>query len=377
MRGRKTWMDLLRGSAILLVILFHASALPVILIFVPPTEFVADLNTFFGPYRMSMLLVLSGMLLGRSLSKPAGVYYVSKVRTIVWPYLVWAVIYWLVSGQEEWMDPSAWIATSWLWFLFFLAIYYAAAPLLARVRGPLFAIVPVVLWSLSVLLPDGDLTNLAYYGGFFFAGHFVATWRATFTRFETIPWMLGLLAIAVTFSLLLVAQDHAYYFGLGSHLGVSPGGPGELVDALDGPTIDNPTGEVAGADNGTVIDRLSVLWIPVVLAGIAGIIMWVRRVTGALEGRGADAAKWLQYIGRNSVVFYVVHYPTQIWITFRLGEAGVVDSNTTFWACTLGALGMSYLACWLRRFRLFDAFFVFPKLRSTTPAQQARVTSSS
>ena len=68
---RRTWMDLLRGIAVVLVVFLHAS----------PLEAGGsgggggwDVNLLFRPFRMPMLLVLSGLLLQHSLSKGARHY---------------------------------------------------------------------------------------------------------------------------------------------------------------------------------------------------------------------------------------------------------------------------------------------------------------
>ena len=358
-------MDLVRGAAILLVVTFHASAIPIFLTDVAPTSFINDLNTFFAPYRMSTLLLLSGMLLGRSLAKTGATYYVGKLRTLLWPYLVWGTIYWLVTMQDGWTQPSNWIALSWLWFIFYLAIYYLAAPLLTRIRGPWFVVVPLGLWALSAILstrgigPLVPLGDLAYYGGFFFAGHLIAQYRGQLARIEKLPVLIACTLTAAGFGALLIGQTHGTYFGL----------DGALRMVSDSSSTAPSDGSLTAATR--LIDRYELVWIPVVLAGVAAIIMITRRLTGATRGRDGDSARWLQYIGRNSVVFYVVHYPAQIMITSWVGDWGMLDPTWMLIINTAVAMGLSYLFCWLRQWPAGDAAFVFPKLRTsgrpTTP----------
>ncbi len=356
-RRREHWMDLVRGAAILLVVTFHASAIPIFLAGVDPTSVINDLNTLFAPYRMSTLLLLSGMLLGRSLAKTGPTYYTGKLRTLVWPYLLWGTVYWLVTMQDGWTDPSNWIALSWLWFIFYLAIYYLAAPLLTRIRGPWFALVPLTLWGLSAALstngigPSGMWGDLAYYGGFFFAGHLVAQHRHQLARIESWPLLIACTAIAGGFGTLLIGQTRGTYFGLDGALqwisGTTSTAPGD--------------GSLTAATR--LIDRYELVWIPVVLAGVAAIMMITRRLTGTQRGLDGDSARWLQYIGRNSVVFYVVHYPAQIMITSWLGDWGMRDPTWMLIINTIVAMSLSYLFCWLRRWPAGDAVFVFPKPR--------------
>lgn len=131
---RLTWMDDVRGTAILLLLLWHASAVPVLFGTEMP-EVVRSANAFFMPYRMPTLMLLSGMLLARSLRKPLPTYYAGKIAMVLWPYLVWVIIakatFLDIEGMP-WWHWRAWYATTYLWFLFFIGVYYAAAPLLRR-----------------------------------------------------------------------------------------------------------------------------------------------------------------------------------------------------------------------------------------------------
>ncbi len=69
-RSRLVWIDVARGMCILLVIIFHAR--PAMQIYAPSslTElFLLDtFNKFFAPYRMPLLMFLSGMMRHKSLA---------------------------------------------------------------------------------------------------------------------------------------------------------------------------------------------------------------------------------------------------------------------------------------------------------------------
>ncbi len=97
--GRVAWMDSVRGTAMILLLLYHCTAVPETLGMPMPTA-LRWFSAFFMPYRMPTLMVLSGMLLSRSLRKPLPDYFAGKVAGIVWPYLVWVVVAKLV-----WQDP--------------------------------------------------------------------------------------------------------------------------------------------------------------------------------------------------------------------------------------------------------------------------------
>lgn len=76
MQGRRRhWMDALRGGAVLLVVFWHAFAMP----YDNAPTAIAWVMNFLAVYRVPLLLLLSGLLLDRSLRyadgmpKPAGV----------------------------------------------------------------------------------------------------------------------------------------------------------------------------------------------------------------------------------------------------------------------------------------------------------------
>lgn len=344
-RRRERWIDIIRGAAILLVIANHAIDVPMHIADIAPGTVIDDLTLYFAPFRMTSLMLLSGLLLPLALAKPRGHYYASKLRTLAWPYVLWLVIFWIATDNAtEWMRPDGWITRSWLWFILCLFLSYLAAPLLTRIPNPWFASVPVALWLLSIPAPDGTLFDLAYYGGFFFAGYLIARNRHLLSRFDTTPTMLALLAGSSIFAALLVLQEH----------GLALGG------------ADTPATDTQGA-----IERFDIIWVPVVLAGIAGTMLLARRVRGALDGTRQPAlSRALQHVGRNSIVFYLIHYPLQIVVVRMLDSWGVTSQPVMMTACILAALAVSFGAVALRRrSRVVDALFVFPRRDKLSPAR--------
>ena len=312
-------MDTVRGGAIVLIVLLHAVALPQLLVGVESPQWIQDVNTFFLPFRMPSLMLLAGMLLERSLRKPLGTYYWGKVRTLVWPYVIWTSIFWLASGQDGWQTWQGWIATSWLWFIFYLFIYYAIAPLLRRVPPVL---VFTGCWLGSVFAPNGGWTDLLFYAGFFFAGHAIWTARSRLRRFETIQVGLVAAIIGLSFSIVHLIEAHG--------------------TALPLPLY-----------------REWLVYVPFTLSGILALIFVARRLPDS-----STAA--LRFLGRDSVVFYVVHYPIQLVILRILASYWIWD-----WWLYL-ALGLvlplaigTVLAISRKRSRFVDALFVLPR-RATT-----------
>jgi fucose 4-O-acetylase-like acetyltransferase len=345
-------MDLARGTAILLVVGFHAVALPETHAGVPVEPLVRDVLTVFEPYRMSVLFLLSGMLLERSLQKPWGAYAWGKVRALVWPFVVWMLIGRFVEGYTSALSPDFWYPNNWLWFIAYLAACYAVAPLVAMIPGRWFAGVPLVCWALSAVAPEEDLSKLLYFAGFFFAGHAAVRLRRELRPLEGTLAMVTCLVVAVSLSGILVARDHG------------------VLDLLH-----------SGAD----AHRPALA--PVVLVAVAGLVMIFRRAAGpgghpdrgpaevasdaftapvsvaALAAADPAASRWLQFLGRNAVVIYLVHFPLQVFLSLRLAEAGLAEPWIVHPLCFGGALAVGLAACALRRFRGVDAFFVLPSRR--------------
>lgn len=148
---RHRWMDLVRGTAILFLLLSHASTIPGITAAIATPEAVHLLNAFLSPFRMPVLMVLSGALLARSLGRPLGTYIWGKARVLVWSYLVWAIVIFAVLGRlSELLRPWEWVQTLYLWYLAFLFVYYLIALLVPRIGA-----MPVLLTAVGMTAVAG------------------------------------------------------------------------------------------------------------------------------------------------------------------------------------------------------------------------------
>lgn len=262
-------MDLLRGIAIVLVLAWHAPAIPVLYGYEMPTWLLAANNTLL-PFRMPTLMFLSGLLLPRSLGKPLGTYLYGKVRMLVWPYVLWAGLHMVIYGAVAPMyHPRAWIATGYLWFLFFIACYYFLAPFVRWVPAWLL---PLAMFVLSVPAPDSLSTRFLYFGGFFFAGNLVAQRPQWLEAALARRWVVaGCTAAAVALGAWSAMADTQYQ-------------------------AQYAVGSLAG-----------------ILAAIAG-------------ARAVEGAAWtvpVQAIGRRSLVYYAAHFPIMIGTLTLLELMGV------------------------------------------------------
>ena len=128
------WMDTLRGTAVLLVILLHASeGLRYYASSLPPL--IDNVNQLFEPYRMPTLAFLSGMLLQRSLAKGPARYLRGKAAKVAWPYALWSLIILGVGGSLTVHEVAriVYFPPTYLWYLYFLLIFYALGLVLRRV----------------------------------------------------------------------------------------------------------------------------------------------------------------------------------------------------------------------------------------------------
>jgi len=293
-RTRLVWMDLLRGSAMLLLILYHASAIVALYGQVLPRWLVV-FNEIFLPFRMPTLMFLSGMLLAGSLRKPLKPYYWGKFKFVVWPYIIWTVVHSFTYGLP-WplYNPKAWIATGYLWFLFYLGVFYALAPLLRRVP-PLLIV--VVSWAISVPLETPVEKRFFFLAGFFFLGHFCQSQGAKFERLINSWIVLALFPLAIGFS---------------------------LYSAIYGPF--RYQGSLA-------------------IFSVLGILVFARL---AMKFQNQHWTRPIRYIGRNSIIFYTTHFPIIIVVI----SLSMLIFGAPLWAVVpldfavalLGGLSFAYLA---------------------------------
>ena len=270
-RPRFHWMDLLRGWAILMVMAWHATAIPVRYGAAMPWP-IRDANMFFLPYRMPTLMFLSGLLLPASMRKSIPVYYAGKFAMIVWPYLLWVTLDRAIhGGPHPWWHWRSWYATSYLWFLFFIGVYYFIAPLIRRL--PVW--LPIVAFAaVSFLLPPGMEKRLTYFAIFFFAGRLVAGRPDRLARCTRAPvvWVLGAAALVFGAFSAVLRLRLAYH------------------------------AEYAAAS----------------LAGVCALIA----IAQALQRRGI-ALRWLTRVGQNSIVYYCSHFPIMTGVMYGLYALGV------------------------------------------------------
>ena len=312
-------MDVLRGSAILLMVLYHSTE--VLWRYAEPAPgWLVSAMSFFAPVRMPALMFLSGMLLQGSLSKGPRRYVSGKLRRIAYPFLLWTLIYLALTWTWEDAVGATVGAQTYLWFMQFLVLFY----LLALAVRPVPQL-PVILGSLAAawVLPTGSLAErFLFLFGFFLLGDVLAqrpaTWRA---------WVSDLRVVSVA-----------------TVLGVAVG-----VVSLMGTTVRYQAEYAVGTLGG------------IIALGYASRLL-----------DRTPLATPLRYVGRNSLVFFVVHWPVMVIAVRALQLAGAVNPLVLAAAAIVGALAAGALATAAApRYREVDALFTAPSLRRRAPTAPA------
>lgn len=296
-------MDLLRGLAVFLVVLWHAAIVPGRFGIEEPAGALL-VKRLLSPYPLPIFLILSGMFLDRALDKGPGAYFSGKVRTIVWAFVVWTVITCLLWKPARLLDPVTWYAgVDHMWFLTTLMACFIVAPALRALKVP-WLVVAVGLWAAWFLVPLSlpGVANWVWFGAYFFLGAAIGD---NASRIAAAPrWVMLMLWIPVLVGVGRVLTGGGYAW--------------------------------------------SPPWLVVSLAG-AGLLVWFapRVPHGWVRSR-------LEEAGRVSVVCYLAHVPAilvlgPVWAALDLPGGWI--AFTAFAAIAVGAPWL--LARWKPTWWLF------------------------
>ncbi|MBT2566582.1 acyltransferase [Arthrobacter sp. ISL-85] len=302
------WMDTLRGLAVFLVIFEHA----ILLTPVPLPEWLVHASNVFAPFRIPALMFLSGMLLPKSLEKPGGVYLRGKCSRIVWPYLIWSVMIW---GLANWGDDRPNLfgelfvnpTTTPMWFLAYLAVYYAVGLFLNGWRG-LAAIVPSML--ASAVIGDNNGGRFFYLLAFFLLGDCISR-----NADKVFPLILRR-EVRILAAMVAVGLATASAFGV--HVKYIP------------------------------------LYSIPVFVSIAAIIPLVERLSRSKVGKAIGG------YGQHTIIFYVLHWPVMVYAWNLLAKLGVSNGLVLAAGNLAAGLAAGYIALALvRRYPRLAILFRF------------------
>lgn len=312
-RTRVGWLDSLRGVAILLVVLLHAG--DALRMAVGPTPGLDQFNLLLEPFRMPVLMFLSGILLPRSVAKPARAYFTGKVSLVAWPYLLWSLIVLAATGGlgTGAVGQIVYLSPTYLWYLWFILVFYAAAYPLRRVPS---SVVAGAWLAASFVMPDGGrLETMTFLAAFFFFGAWCAQHAPMVERAIGRPWVLALgAASAITVGVLNLAGRDVLY-----------------------------RGEFAWG-----------------VVGALGVVCWLFPRLGAHRATAA-----LEFVGRYSIVFYVVHLGP-VMLTLAVADALGVAGTWLLPVLLVAGVGVPLGLAWMystRKHASVNLLFELPALK--------------
>jgi len=252
---RESWVDIAKGLAIVLVALFHS------VIFFDDIGLAGRWSTVaavLDTFRMPLFFFTAGLFASKALSRSFSSLFWTRLARLLWLYLLWCAV-WAVAFQfipVHRDDQSGSPVTSLLlslvwpnastWFVYGLAIYFAAAWSVRRLPPPvqlLFAFLVVELFGTKLIDTCNDALDKIGLNFLYFllatkvssqvrAAAPRATWWSTFlftvlygasavlgAKFDllTVPGarvVIGLLAIAAGCSLAMVLSRSPWTGGL-------------------------------------------------------------------------------------------------------------------------------------------------------------------
>lgn len=317
---RIEWMDCLRGIAIVLVVIFHAYEIAA-----GNTrgeiDAVFSFNAIVGTMRMPTMLFLSGLLVPRGLSKGVRRFIEGKVRKVLYPYFMWSalmLVFFAIAARtigwgfdRQWIPRVLYQPIEHLWFLAYLFLYFFLALALRRVNP---IVVAVGCFTLTIAPVAGPWYVFWYYAGFFMLGVAAGLRPALWSRATaSLGISCGLLGGAIA----IFAADELGFMEI--------------------PTV-----------------HLYALIVIAAVVGGCGIFMRIGT---------ASLFRPVCYIGANSLVFYLVHWPVIIFSSRVL----VRETSLGVYEIFLSTLALALVTCWLfsaalRRFALVQALFILPTL---------------
>jgi fucose 4-O-acetylase-like acetyltransferase len=270
---RNASVDVMRGIAIILVVLGHATRGAMAL----PGDSGAALrflDWFIYCFHMPAFFYLAGYFTGFSLrNRPVADFARSRVGAVLRPYVVWSLIYFVASqvvGRlivvNQPISVTQLLSIGWapihvLWFLYALLMMQIAAMVAGRVPWAAL-LVAVTLDALAFIFLDSRslLSQIAIHAPFFFLGMaMIARAAPPLPRLRSTPVTIGACALFVAAAW--------------------------CVHALD-----------VGAP-------VSFLMLPLSVAGIAALALLAQR----LASTAAVLASLLATLGRASLAIYLLH----------------------------------------------------------------------
>lgn len=283
----------------MLVVLFHYVVLQQNAHLVPAP--LVWLNDAMAPFRMPLLMVLSGLFVPASLRHGPWRFVTRRLAGVAWPLVVWSLMSWgiqvvaangsaALSSPVESLLSTRLAAPAGVWFLAYLLVFSAIA-LLTRRLPP--TIVAVGAWSISLVTPrvgtDPEIDRFFVLLAFFMGG-------VALTRLPS-----RLIAVARTPQAVVVSAVAAA--------------------ACVAIAVARGTAEVH--------------YLPIMAPAVAVGMIAIVRAAQALQHR--RVSRLLAVVGRRSVVYYLSHF---VGLAMAVAVTERVGATSLSW--TVLGIGLSF-----------------------------------
>lgn len=266
MKQKALWINQIKGLCICLVVIYHS-----VITFYPHLEALhaplsvllakcwVTFNLYLAPFRMPVFFFISGYLVRRYIDEVDWKTCVDKrLWSIIWVLALWGVLQWqALTHLNAWLAPdrdlntasnaayadslSGFItgmltASTSLWYLYALVVYFTLCKLLSRWKLPLIGLLALVSIAINFLpLPwwgmNSVVRNMIYYSlGAWYGVQLMAwmqarVWRrdalavAAFGVVSVVLWFIG---APLPLSLLSILLIMALFYRFEQRFSVSP-----------------------------------------------------------------------------------------------------------------------------------------------------------
>lgn len=181
-RSREAWIDVAKGIAITLVVLYHAI---MYLDAVGMAGALAPLNPLFDTFRMPLFFFMSGILAASAIRLPYWQLFRKRMSLLLYLYIVWVALQTLVLLALPPINPAGTPNATWaslvslflrpnsnLWFIYALPLFFTLAWLIRRwyplVQVAVTAVI-AVLFGAQLLHTGSPWDKMGKYLVFFIA----------------------------------------------------------------------------------------------------------------------------------------------------------------------------------------------------------------
>lgn len=333
---RQQWIDITRGLSIVFVIMYHLhggteylnliETVPGYHYFSSVVDF---LNKTLSPIRMELLMLLSGMLVSKGMEKGLDRYYTGKVKSILYPYLIWSLVMLvlmsargLVSGEKGAHDVIVYFfkiiigVPSVTWFLYWVFVFFMIQPRL-RNLSPMVVLPAVLLLSFVV---------------------------------SKVEYVTDDLVRGVAFSAVIYCYA---FFWLGDYIirnGIDLGQlvKNRMVVVLSAISV----AALSFLMNTTELSNTSVVLFPMALLSFAMVALLAQQLEKVKVGQ------LFAFIGMNSIFFYLMHVPLLMIVKRAVPVLNFSDVATAI-AIWVVAITVPFITVKLRKLKLVRLLFEF------------------